>query len=374
MDQPKEEKKRFRRTLLQIETDNQRAHDGLPSIDWENETKEQWENHYKDYNQKQKGDAGMKVETAEDDQEETEKKVEEQLDKNRIPVEQLAELQKQITDVMVKQLKVEAKQIIKDVTTAVVPQKVVVSFKVNEKELVDKISDPHPLLAKLVNLLKSGTNVLLVGPAGSGKTMLGDQASKVLGLQFGHLCFSAGVSETWLYGRQLPTGFVEQEFSKLYREGGVFLADEMDAADANLLLSINTALANGVMYNPISGEKHTRHKDFHFIGAANTFGKGQNSAYAGRNRLDAATLDRFVSIPVDYLPEIEEKICPVRELLDSLRALREVIKKANGSDVISYRAFSKGMVLYNLGYDVKEIKEVITASWTKELKATAGIN
>ena len=368
-----QEEKKFRRTLLQISVDEQRAQDKLSPIDWANEEISKWKNHYKDYNQKVKGSLEVTVESAEGQNEEVEKEVEKQLEKNKIPVEQLAELQKQITAVMTKELKAQAKQIIKEVTTATIPQKIVVSFKVNDKELVDKVSDPHPLLAKLVNLLKSGVNVLLVGPAGCGKTMLGDQASKVLGLNFGHLCFSAGVSETWLYGRQLPTGFVEGEFSKLYREGGVFLADEMDAADANLLLSINTALANGIMYNPISGVKYSRHKNFHFIGAANTFGKGQNSAYAGRNRLDATTLDRFISIPVEYLPEIEEKICPVQDLLDNLRALREIVNKSNGSDVISYRAFNKAMTLFHLGYNTEEIKNMLTSSWSKELRTAAGI-
>ncbi len=372
-EKPEQETPRFRRSALQLEVDKQRTEDGLEAIKWSEIDKKDWEKEYKNFQQKVKAGSGMKVESAEGANEQAQKEIEKIMEEKRLPADQMLDLHKQITDSMIKGMKEELKDAVKEATAKTIPQKIVVSFKVNEKEMIEKISDPHPLLAELVNTLKSGWNVMLVGPAGSGKTTLADQASKVLGLNHGHLCFSAGVSETWLYGRQLPTGFIEAEFSRLYRDGGVFLADEMDAADANLLLSINTALANGVMYNPISGVKIPRHKDFFFVGAANTFGKGQNSAYAGRNRLDAATLDRFIPIEVEYLAEIEEKICPVKDLLDNVRALRDIIKKANGSDVISYRAFQKAISMFHRGKDVNEIKKTLTLSWSKELRQSAGI-
>lgn len=173
-------------------------------------------------------------------------------------------------------------------------------IQVNSMPLREISSEPVKHIDELVLYSKLGMNILLVGPAGCGKSTSAKQLSEILGLQFGATCLTAGASETWLFGRQTPNGFVEGAFSKLYREGGVFLADEIDAADPNLLLSINTALANGILFNPISGKSFERHKDFIFLGAANTFGLGADDKYTGRMRLDAATLDRFIIIDVDY--------------------------------------------------------------------------
>ena len=245
---------------------------------------------------------------------------------------------------------------------------IIVGITVNDKDLAKTKVEAHPELPKLINVCLNGLTPLLVGPAGCGKTAMAEQTSEALNLAYGHLCFSAGVSETWLFGRQLPTGFIEGEFSKLYKTGGVFLADELDAADANLLLAINTALANGHLYNPMSGEKITRHKDFHFIGAANTFGKGGNSLYTGRSRLDAATLDRFTCLEVDYLEQIENKLCPEKVVSKWLRDVRKFLKSQNSNEVISYRTFDKAFKMYNMGHSSNEVAKMLFASWPDNLK------
>lgn len=375
----------IRRTYLMGMVDEQRKNDNLPPVKWEELPEIEKQKLYNGFQGGQqdskqgesqgKGNGQGKVERSKSNEEvvepsdqEIEVLAKEVMSKDRLQVDQLIEIQRQVTDVVLKELDQKTKDIIK----ATLPTKVIVSFKVNGKEIKEKIDSPHPILEDIINLMKAGSNVLLVGPAGCGKTMLAEQCAKVLDLTFGHLCFSAGVSEVWLYGRQTPKGFTEGEFSKMYREGGVFLGDELDAADANLLLSINTALANGVMYNPISGERILKHKDFHFLGAANTFGKGQSSAYSGRNRLDAATLDRFVAILMDYIPSIEDMICPVQDVINNVRELRAIIKKANSPEVISYRAFDKAYKMHCLGYTIKEIRKMLTVSWNEEMKKLIG--
>src|SRR5208337_1523898 len=109
---------------------------------------------------------------------------------------------------------------------------------------------------------------------------------------------TAGVTETHLFGRVLPQAdgswqFCPSRFVEIYEQGGVFLLDEMDAADANVMVAINAALANGVMANP-HGKVHVRHPKCIIIAAANTWGRGGDHLYVGRNQLDAATMDRFV--------------------------------------------------------------------------------
>lgn len=120
------------------------------------------------------------------------------------------------------------------------------------------------------------------------------------------------MSEAHLLGRMLFDGeYVESDFVRLYENGGVFLFDEIDAADANTLLVINSALANGYMSVPNRKEKQRaeRHENFICIVAGNTWGKG-SVEYAGRNRLDSAFMDRFTvaKLEIDYDTDLEGKI------------------------------------------------------------------
>ena len=106
-----------------------------------------------------------------------------------------------------------------------------------------------------------------------------------------------GVTEAHLLGRTLPQAdgswkFIPSRFVEVYEQGGVFLLDEIDAADANVMVAINAALANGVLVTP-DGAVHNRHADCLIIAAANTWGRGGDLMYVGRNPLDASTLDRF---------------------------------------------------------------------------------
>ena len=274
-----------------------------------------------------------------------------------------SDVTKAVLSVVLDQLETRSNEILETVTKLAKPREVAIAIKINEGELKKLKVAAHPMLADTINLLALGLSPLLVGPAGCGKTFLGEQSAEALGINYGHLCFSAGVSETWLFGRQTPTGFVEGEFSKLYKNGGLFLGDELDAADPNLLLTINTALANGHMYNPISGENIKRHKDFHFVGTANTFGKGGNSIYTGRSRLDAATLDRFTTLEIDYLEVIEEALCPDNDMREYLQGVRNNVKDKGSTEVVSYRAFDKAYKLKKSGVSMAQIKQMLFASW-----------
>lgn len=243
----------------------------------------------------------------------------------------------------------------------------ILSVQVGAEPLVTLKTEAVSFLPRMVTNAKLGLNTLLVGPAGSGKTFGSSQLAEALGRKFGSLCLTAGASETWLFGRQTPNGFIEGMFSKLYREGGVFLADELDAADPNLLLSINTALANGYLYNPISGEEIKKHDDFVFIGACNTFGKGGNHVYTGRNRLDAATLDRFVTIAVDYNEAVEETLCPDNEIRVTLQTARRNLKTMQSDEIISTRAIHAAYKQNQAGIELQHVFTSLTLSWSPEM-------
>ncbi len=278
------------------------------------------------------------------------------------------EVTKAVTNSLLDLLEKKSNDILEHVNKVAKPREVAIAVKINDRDFKKLSSPAHPMLGELLSTLLSGMNPLLVGPAGSGKTMMAAQAAEALELPYGHLCFSAGVSETWLFGRVTPAGFIPGNFFTLYKNGGLFLADEMDAADANLLLTINTALANGEMYNPINGESVKRHKDFYFIGAANTYGKGGTTVYTGRSRLDAATLDRFVTLDVDYIKDVEDAICTDKDLADWLRKVRKTVIDKGSQEIISYRAFDKAFRLRSSGLDNKRIQEILLASWPESTR------
>ena len=135
----------------------------------------------------------------------------------------------------------------------------------NGETIVATLEDRiHARFDNLIQLVNEGHhNLLMVGPAGSGKTTLAKSLAKALDLEFGFISLSAGISETHLFGRTLPESdgswrYRPSRFVEIYEQGGVFLLDELDAADANVMVAINAALANGYLANP-NGQLPHRH-------------------------------------------------------------------------------------------------------------------
>lgn len=155
----------------------------------------------------------------------------------------------------------------------------------------------HQQLPDVLSILSAGVNVWMAGPAGSGKSTIAKQCAEALGLAF----YATGAVQN----EYKLTGFIDAEgrtvrtaFREAFEHGGVFLWDEIDASSANALTAFNQALANDVF--PFPDGMVAKHPDFIAIAAANTFGTGATAEYVGRNRIDAATLDRFAMIFLEY--------------------------------------------------------------------------
>lgn len=165
--------------------------------------------------------------------------------------------------------------------------------KINPVDIVPPISDSHhPATGYLIRLLRARVPVMLHGGAGVGKTTLARAVADLYKLPFGMVSMTAGLSTTALTGSVNLQGFVTRPCIDTFTNGGVFLFDEMDAADPNLLLICNTMLANGEFQSPVTGERHLKHRQWFPIAAVNTL-NGANTAYTGRSRLDHATMDRW---------------------------------------------------------------------------------
>jgi MoxR-like ATPase len=267
-----------------------------------------------------------------------------------------------------------------DAVTDIIEPKVETVF-IRADESSHKVDgEAHAMLKKVVGHASIRDNILLVGPAGCGKTHLADQAAKALGLEFSSISCTAGMSESQLLGWLLPIGdggkfeYVQSEFVRLYENGGVYLLDEMDAADANTLMILNQALANGGFYVPQARRMVKRHPDFVCIAAANTYGHGGDMVYAGRERLDSATLDRFRTaiIPMDYDKKLEAALIDA-EVLAWGQAIRTKIDSLKLRRVMSTRAmigFTKQTKA--LGYGVKDWEASYFADWSRDELAKVG--
>jgi MoxR-like ATPase len=179
----------------------------------------------------------------------------------------------------------------------------------------------HNTLPYIVTLAGARVPIALIGTHGTGKTEIARQLALTFDwsadtrehwdseLPFGFVSMTEGTPPSAFYGRSFPE-YVMSTFLRAYRYGGVFLFDEMDAAHPNLLLIVNSALANGEFANPVTGEIIHRHKDFIAVCAMNTTGMGADRNYTGRKRLDAAALDRWhmgrVQVPIDE--DLEERL------------------------------------------------------------------
>jgi cobaltochelatase CobS len=182
----------------------------------------------------------------------------------------------------------------------------------NERNELEGIQ--HNMFAKVLSTISNGNHLYLVGPAGTGKSTIAENASQALGLGFSSKSCSSQSTEASLLGYMSATGgYVGTSFRTAYETGQVFLLDEVDNGNPNILTVLNSALSNSFMAFPDG--MVTRHKNFVLVATANTFGNGATAEYVGRNALDKAFLDRFVSLNIDYDADIEQA------MLDSVKGL-----------------------------------------------------
>jgi len=220
---------------------------------------------------------------------------------------------------------------------------------------------------------------MLVGPAGSGKTMAAEKAAEALNLDF---AFTGAIDSSYKL-----SGFIDAQgrivntaFRRAYENGGIFLFDEMDASLPSATLAFNAALANGHADFPDGVVK--RHPDFRAVAACNTFGNGASRQYVGRNQQDAASLDRFAVLTWNYDERLEcamlgqpapqglpmpVNVTPVRDE-DKAKALgadwliyvqrvRAAVEKLAIRHVVSPRASIMGTKLLAAGWSRADVED-----------------
>jgi len=196
----------------------------------------------------------------------------------------------------------------------------------------------HEKFEQVLTQVQLDEPVMLIGPAGSGKNYAVSQIAEGLNLP---LYYTNNASNEFKLTGFIDAGgtYRDTEFYKAFKNGGVFFLDEIDNSDPSALIVINSALANGYMAFP--HETIERHPDFRCVAAANTWGKGSNLQYVGRNVLDGATLDRFDMVFFDYDRKLERALYPSDELLEFMWSLRDAADECRIPHIVSTRAIGK---------------------------------
>lgn len=210
----------------------------------------------------------------------------------------------------------------------------------------------------LLERCRKRLNNLLVGPAGTGKTKAAEQIHQALGLPYYPMSVGPQTSKSDLVG--YTTGgdgsYVSTGLREAFEHGGVFLLDEIDAGNPGVLTILNAILANDFVLFP-DKKLIQRHADFICIAAANTYGRGANRQYVGRQALDAATLDRFTGLDWDYDMRLEKHIGRDNLAWTSyVWALRAAAEKTGIKQIFGTRRIQQGITLLSIGESADKVK------------------
>ena len=200
----------------------------------------------------------------------------------------------------------------------------------------------HPLhhqFDEVMATLLGGCNIYLYGDAGCGKTQLAEDIAKALGINLYILNANDSIG---IYGFTDINGvFQHTSFTRFVNDRNPKVAllyiSELDSYDQVAITQMNTAFANKIC---VINNETVRLSDKHYIICdGNTSGNGASFVYSTRKRMDAATIDRFAFISLDYDRNIEMFVSDNnQELCDFIDRFRQITKEADIQCLATYRA------------------------------------
>lgn len=263
------------------------------------------------------------------------------------PVQQSGGLGSQLENLMIKVLAEQSVDKVLEAAKPMLNQHIIETFGVLPQ--VHEIKTPtttkqiqgvvHEKFDTVLELVNADIPVFLTGAAGTGKNVICKQIADAMDLEF---YFSNAVTQEYKL-----TGFIdangtfhETQFYKAFTEGGLFMLDEMDASIPEVLIILNAAIANRYFDFPTG--RVEAHEDFRLIAAGNTFGTGADMEYTGRFQLDAASLDRFAVVEINYSEAIENAISQGdSDLVEFIHAFRKAVDRTGMKHLATYRSIER---------------------------------
>lgn len=251
----------------------------------------------------------------------------------------------------------------------------------------------HRQFPQAMAWVEAGVPLWLWSKSGPGKTHLFYQIAEALGIKPWVLSCDETLTVSKLLGyRAAGNGeFIEGLLYHPFKDGGLLAMDEVDLCSPAIACT-NAFIANGHFLFP-NGETVTKHPSFRIISGANTKGTGATCGYVARNRLDAASLDRWAIIEMEYDEGMELEIaCGIPskaemwkrgkpaspELCERyVRWVQSVRKEAGNSVLISPRASYSGVKALRAGIPPAEVAaalvfKLVTDDTKARLIQTAG--
>jgi len=164
----------------------------------------------------------------------------------------------------------------------------------------------HAQYMQVLTWLRADVPVWLGGQPGSGKTHMGRQLARAMGIEPYIMAIDETTTANKLLGFQnLVSGdFVPGWLYEPFKAGGLVVIDEIDTGNPGIIAGLNALLSNGHYLFP-NGETVEKHPMFRVLACANTNGTGAVAGFTARQRLDAATLNRFACIKLGYDESLE---------------------------------------------------------------------
>lgn len=260
---------------------------------------------------------------------------------------------------------------------AQMPPTPALDVRIRRRRRPNRIQGPHhQLLPTLIKMTCSRTHegfpvaLWLYGQHGSGKSIMAKQVAAALDAAFYLVPLGPTSTESKLLGyTNLVNGqFVPGLLYEPFKNGGLAFLDEVDIADPGVLVGIN-ALISGDRFRFPDGEEVERHTDFYLVAAGNTIGTGGTGGFT-RNKLDAAFLDRFIKLKVDYDSNLDFTICHNVSWVRYVQKVRHHLQRStSGTIYVTPRATINGAALLEAGVSASVVvNSVLFAGFTDAIR------